>query len=114
MQLLSCRSKVVDCQLISTYQDNTIPELEIEADDSTKVLVPLYGHVGFGNSLLHSDGEREIFNTMVPRLISEGIPVFGDEDYLMYMIRQYESDRDAFPTFESFYPNMLDVFRKFQ
>lgn len=51
------------------------------------VLVPLYGHVGFGNSLLHSNGEREIFNTMGPRLIANDMPVFGDEDYLKRMIR---------------------------
>lgn len=27
------------------------------------VLVPLYGHVGFGNSLLHADQNRDIYNT---------------------------------------------------
>ena len=186
---------------------NYISELETFYGKSQRsyniVLVPLYGHVGFGNSLLHSDGEREIFNTMGPRLISEGTPVFGDEEYLKHMIRhefshpfinpltekywdcirdfsgnydsvpeaarksmcgdwqecinefvirsvtthlayretadagtrayeketargvnlldelleqirQYESDRDSFPTFESFYPNILEIFREFK
>lgn len=51
------------------------------------VLVPLYGHVGYGNSLLHSNGEREIFNTMGPRLIANDMPVFGNEEYLKQMIR---------------------------
>lgn len=38
-QLSGCGSKTVDYQLIATYQDNTIPELEIEVNDSTRVLV---------------------------------------------------------------------------
>lgn len=186
---------------------NFISELEYFYGRSQRsyniVLVPLYGHVGFGNSLLHSDGEREIFNTMGPRLVSDGMPVFGDEDYLKHMIRhefshpfinpmtekywdsiryfsanydsvpeaarknmcgdwqecinefviravttylaygdstdaggkayqkesargvclldelleqirRYESARNSFPSFDSFYPNILEVFREFQ
>jgi len=37
--LNSCTNKKVDYELISTYQDNSIPELDIEVADSTKVLV---------------------------------------------------------------------------
>ena len=35
-------------------------------------------------------------------------------DDLLKNIRLYESDRDSFPTFESFYPKILDVFRNIQ
>lgn len=38
-QLSGCGDKTVDYQLISSFQDNTIPELQIEAGDSTRVLV---------------------------------------------------------------------------
>lgn len=72
------------------------------------VLVPLYGHVGFGNSLLHSDGEREIFNTMGPRLISEGMPVFGDEDYLRHMIRHEFSHPFINPLTEKYWDSIRD------
>jgi N-acetylglucosamine malate deacetylase 2 len=34
-----CNSKKVDYQLISSYQDNTIPEAEITVNDSTRALV---------------------------------------------------------------------------
>lgn len=72
------------------------------------VLVPLYGHVGFGNSLLHSDGDREIYNTMGPRLISEGKPVFGDEDYLKYMIRHEFSHPFINPMTEKYWASIRD------
>jgi N-acetylglucosamine malate deacetylase 2 len=39
LQAAGCNSKKVDYQLISSFQDNTIPETEIEADASTKVLI---------------------------------------------------------------------------
>jgi N-acetylglucosamine malate deacetylase 2 len=37
--LHNCRNDKVDYELISTYQDNSIPEVDIEVNDSTKVLV---------------------------------------------------------------------------
>jgi len=72
------------------------------------VLVPLYGHVGFGNSLLHSDDEREIFNTMGPRLVSDGMPVFGDENYLKYMIRHEFSHPFINPMTEKYWDYIRD------
>jgi hypothetical protein len=187
--------------------DNYIAELENFYGRSQRsyniVLVSLYGPVGFGNSLLHSDQKREIYNTLGPRSVKGGSPLFGDGEYLRHMIRHefshpfinpltekywdtvkacsagyeaipevarknvcgdwqecinefiiraittylafgdseeagaraydreagrgvsclddllknirlYESDRDSFPTFESFYPKILDVFRNIQ
>ena len=38
-RLLGCNEKKVDYQLIASFQDNSVPELQIEAGDSTKVLV---------------------------------------------------------------------------
>lgn len=38
-QLWGCGGNKVDYQLIASFQDNTVPEPEIEAGDSTKVLV---------------------------------------------------------------------------
>jgi len=34
-------------------------------------------------------------------------------DELLEQIRRYESSREAFPSFESFYPNILKVFMEF-
>jgi N-acetylglucosamine malate deacetylase 2 len=39
LQSSGCNSKKVDYQLISSFQDNTIPEAEIMVNDSTRVLV---------------------------------------------------------------------------
>lgn len=51
------------------------------------VLVSLYNGVGFGNSLLCSGDQREIYNTMGPQMVKNNVPFFGDENYLKYMIR---------------------------
>ncbi len=51
------------------------------------VLVSLYNFVGFGNSLLHSNDQREIYNTLGPPKVVNNTPFFGDENYLKYMIR---------------------------
>jgi hypothetical protein len=184
---------------------NYISELENFYGKTQKsyniILVTLYNFVGFGNSLVYSNEKREIYNTMGPKTVLNNIPLFGDENYLKYMIRHefshpfinpmtqkywdyikdysqnydsipeaarnnvcgdwqecinefiiraittqiaynesddigyqvykkeisrgvsyldelmnriklYESKRDTFPTFESFYPTILDVFRR--
>lgn len=70
---------------------NYIAELENFYGSSQRsyniVLVSLYGSVGFGNSLLHPDRKREIYNTMGPRAVKDGSPFFGDGEYLKHMIR---------------------------
>lgn len=75
----------------SMGQMNYIAELEnfygISQRSYNIVLVSLYGSVGFGNSLLHTDQMREIYNTMGPRAVKDGQPFFGDGEYLKYMIR---------------------------
>ncbi|HLP15413.1 MAG TPA: DUF4932 domain-containing protein [Bacteroidota bacterium] len=67
--------------------------LELEAFYGTKqksysiVLVSLYNHVGFGNSIVYRSGEREIFDTMGPRGVRGDEPHFGDAEYLNYLTR---------------------------
>jgi hypothetical protein len=51
------------------------------------ILVSLYNFVGFGNSLLYSNDQREIYNTMGPKMVINDEPFFGDENYLKYMTR---------------------------
>ena len=51
------------------------------------VLVPLYNGVGFGNSLICPDDQREIYNVMGPQKVIAGTPFFGDEYYLKNMMR---------------------------
>ncbi len=51
------------------------------------VLVSLYGSLGYGNWLLLPNGKREIYNTMGPLMVKDGLPFFGDENHLKHMIR---------------------------
>lgn len=50
-------------------------------------LVTLYSSVGFGNSILYSNEQRDIYNTMGPKTVLNHVPFFGDENSLKYMIR---------------------------
>jgi hypothetical protein len=43
--------------------------------------------VGYGNSIVHRSGEREMFDTMGPQKIKDGAPFFGDNLYLKYFTR---------------------------
>lgn len=51
------------------------------------VLVSLYNHVGYGNWIVREDGASEVFDTMGPQCIKDGMPFFGDCDYLEYLTR---------------------------
>ena len=50
------------------------------------VLVSLYNFVGFGNSLLCSNDQRELYNIMGPKAVMNNVSFFGEEVYLKYMI----------------------------
>lgn len=105
---------------------NYIAELEDFYGSSQRsyniALVSLYGPVGFGNSLLHSDRKREIYNTMGPRSVKDGRPFFGDEEYLRHMIRHEfshpyinpltEKYRDLIRDFAAGYELIPEVARK--
>lgn len=72
------------------------------------ILVSLYGPVGFGNSLLHADRKREIYNTMGPRSVKDGQPFFGDEEYLRQMIRHEFSHPYINPLTEKYWGHISD------
>ena len=72
------------------------------------VLVSLYGPVGFGNSLLHADQKRDIYNTLGPRAIKDGQPFFGDGEYLKYMIRHEFSHPYINPLTEKYWDHIKD------
>jgi hypothetical protein len=72
------------------------------------VLVPLYGHVGFGNSLLFPDGKRELYCTIGPRGVSENVPLFGDENYLKNLIRHEFSHPFVNPLTEKYWEKVRD------
>jgi hypothetical protein len=91
---------------------NYIAELENFYGSSQRsyniVLVSLYGSVGFGNSLLHNDQKREIYNTMGPRAVKDGKPFFGDGEYLKHMIRHEFSHPYINPMTEKYWDLIKD------
>jgi hypothetical protein len=82
---------VIDATIENLGDQNYISELEAFYGRKQKsyniILVSLYNSVGFGNSLLHKDNNRDLFNTMGPLKVKNNVPFFGDENYLKYMIR---------------------------
>ncbi len=77
-------------------------------------LVSLYNHVGFGNSLLHRENQREISNTMGPQRMENDIPFFGDERYLKYMIRHEFSHPFVNPLTEKYRDYIVNYSHKFE
>lgn len=67
------------------------------------VLVSLYGRVGYGNSIVYANGEREIFNTMGPQTLKDGIPFFGDNLYLKNFTRHEFSHPFVNPLTEQYW-----------
>ena len=88
-------------------QTNYIAELESFYGKQQKsyniALVSLYNHVGFGNSLLCPNGNREIYNVMGPKNVTDDIPFFGDEYYLKYLIRHEFSHPFVNPLTEKYW-----------
>jgi hypothetical protein len=72
------------------------------------ILVSLYNFVGYGNSLLFSDGKREIYNTMGPKTVIADIPFFGEENYLKYLIRHEFSHPFVNPLTEKYWDYIKD------
>jgi hypothetical protein len=77
------------------------------------VLVSLYNHVGFGNSLLCSNDKREIYNTMGPKTVVNNAPFFGDENYLKDMIRHEFSHPFVNPLTEKYWDYVKDYSHKY-
>jgi hypothetical protein len=77
------------------------------------VLVSLYNHVGFGNSLLCENNKRELYNTLGPQKISNNEPFFGDQQYMKHMIRHEFSHPFINPLTEKFWDYLKDYAGKF-
>jgi hypothetical protein len=77
------------------------------------VLVSLYNHVGYGNSLLCTNEKREIYNTMGPGGIINNVPFFGDENYLKYFIRHEFSHPFVNPLTEKYWVYIKDYSYKY-
>lgn len=109
--------KLAENVILNLGQINYINELENFYGQTQRsyniVLVPLYGHVGYGNSLLLSDGERELYCTIGPRGVSGTTPSFGDEDYLKYMIRHEFSHPFVNPLTEKYWDRIRDFSRNY-
>jgi hypothetical protein len=99
--------KIIDSTINNLGTLNSISELETFYGKKQKsyniILVSLYNFVGFGNSLLYADGERDLFNTMGPMKVEDNTPYFGDEYYLEYMIRHEFSHPFINPMTETYW-----------
>jgi hypothetical protein len=98
-------------------QINYINELENFYGETQRsyniVLVPLYGYVGFGNSLLFPDNKRELFCTIGPKGVVGNSPFFGNEDYLKDMIRHEFSHPFINPLTEKYWDKIRDFSRNY-
>ncbi len=96
---------------------NYISELEAFYGKSQKsyniVLVSLYSPCGFGNSLLYSNNQRELYNTIGAQKGKNNVPFFGDEKYLKYLIRHEFSHPFINPLTEKYWDYIKDYSHKF-
>ena len=110
-------SGVVDNALKNLGPVNYIDELEsfygMAQNAYYIVLVSLYNHVGFGNSILCENSRRELYNTLGPQKISENVPFFGDQHYMKHMIRHEFSHPFINPLTEKYWDYLKDYASKF-
>jgi hypothetical protein len=78
------------------------------------VLVSLYSHVGYGNSIVYSSGECEIFDTMGPQKIKDGAPFFGDNLYLKYLARHEFSHPFVNPLTEKYWDVIKEYAKNYE
>ncbi|MCK5372415.1 MAG: DUF4932 domain-containing protein [Cyclobacteriaceae bacterium] len=117
---------IVENTISNLGSTNYISEVETFYGKKQKsyniILVSLYGGNGFGNSLLCSNDQRELYNTMGPVTVKNNVPFFGDENYFKYMIRHEfshpfinpltEKNWDYIKDYSSKYDSIPDVARK--
>ncbi len=105
-------SNIIETTIKNLGQKNYISELENFYGKKQKsyniVLVSMYNFVGFGNSLLCSNDQRELYNTMGPKAVMNNLPFFGDEAYLKYMIRHEFSHPFVNPLTEQYWDYIKD------
>ena len=96
---------------------NYISELENFYGKTQKsyniILVTLYNSVGFGNSLIFPNEERDIYNTMGPKKVINYVPFFGDENSLKYMIRHEFSHPFINPLTEKYWDYIKDYYHNY-
>lgn len=104
--------KVIENTIANMGSNNDVVELEQFYGKKQKsyniVLVSLYNSVGFGNSLLCANNQREIYNIMGPKSIEEEIPFFGDEERLSYMIKHEFSHPFVNPLTDKYWEYIKD------
>jgi hypothetical protein len=96
---------------------NYISELEtfygVKQKSYNIVLVSLYSHVGFGNSIVDKNWKREIFDTMGPQKIRNRIPFFGDNNYFKYITRHEFSHPFVNPLTEKYWDSVKEHFKNY-
>ncbi len=104
--------QIIDRAISNVDSINHVAELEDFYGTKQKsfniVLVSLYNHVGYGNSIVYKDGEREVFDTMGPQKIEDGLPFFGTCDYLKYITRHEFSHPFVNPLTEKYWDLIKD------
>jgi hypothetical protein len=111
-------SNLVENTIKNIGSTNYIAELENFYGKRQKsyniILASLYNFVGYGNSLLCFDDQREIYNTMGPKMLLNKVPFFGDESYLKYMIRHEFSHPFINPLTEKYWDYVKDFSQKYK
>ncbi len=108
---------IVDNTISNLGAINYIAEMETFYGKKQKsyniILVSLYNGHGFGNSLLCTNDQRELYNTMGPQMVKSNVPFFGDEQYLKYMIRHEFSHPFINPLTEKYWDYLKNHAEKF-
>ena len=109
--------KIIENTINNLGPINYLSELETfygrKQKSYSMILVSLYNFVGFGNSLLNWNGQRELYNTMGPKTVINHVPFFGDENYLKYMIRHEFSHPFINPLTEKYWDYIKDYSGKY-
>ncbi len=109
--------ELVDNTISNLGSTNYIAEVEEFYGKKQKsyniILVSLYNGNGFGNSLLCANDQRELYNTMGPQDTKNEVPLFGDKNYLSYMIRHEFSHPFINPLTEKRWDYLKDYAEKF-
>lgn len=103
---------IVENTIKNLGQINYVDELESFNGKKQKscniILVSLYNSVGYGNSLLCENEEREIYNTKGPNSVISNMPFFGDENSLKYVIRHEFGHTFVNPLTEQYWDSIKD------
>ncbi|UCH63687.1 MAG: DUF4932 domain-containing protein [Fidelibacterota bacterium] len=92
---------------------NYVEELEAfygtRQESYNLILVPLYGHVGFGPHVDSREGDTHIFNIMGPQSVESGVLNFGDKSYFKKMQRHEFSHSFVNPLTEKYWDEAVEL-----